>query len=84
MGTYEPMSEQEYFRHQRQITNLPHQVERLREKTKALEYKARRYGMTELLTNLEHVNRAWDKAILGAQEAVEDHGGDIGFGEAKR
>lgn len=78
------MTEREYFRERRQITNLPGQLEAARRRVRDLENKARRYGMTELLTNPQHLDDAWDRTVWKAQEAVEAHGGSIGFGEAGR
>lgn len=80
MGVYEPMSEREYM----QRYHLPSQLASARAKVARLENRARRFGMTELLTNLQHVDEAWDRAVWGAQDAVESHGGSIGFGEVIR
>lgn len=80
MGVYDPMSEREYF----QRYHLPRQLDNARAKLRRLENRARRFGMNELLTNPAHLDEAWDRAVWNAQDAVEAHGGSIGFGEAKR
>ena len=41
---------------------LPSQIDAARRKVLALENEALRYGMTELLTNTAHLDRAWDIA----------------------
>jgi hypothetical protein len=50
---------------------LPGQLRAARHKVKALEAEARRYGMKELLTNTEHVDEAWDRAIEDALRDVD-------------
>ena len=60
---------------------LPAQLEAARRKVEALENEARRYGMTELLTRIEHYDRAWDRAVVDAQNEAAAKGGSIGFGE---
>jgi hypothetical protein len=46
--------------------------------------EARLRSVRELLENPRHLNSAWDRLIRDAQDAVEAHGGSIGFGEAAR
>lgn len=60
---------------------LPSQLEAARRKVEALENEAKRYGMTELLTHIEHYDRAWDRAVAHAQNEAAAKGGSIGFGE---
>ena len=80
MGVYEPMTEREYM----QRYHLPSQLQRARAKVARLENRARLFGMNELLTNLQHADEAWDRAVWGAQDAAEALGGSIGFGETRR
>lgn len=44
-------------------SRLPMQIQAVNRKLKALQAEARRYGMKELLTNPNAVNRAWEREV---------------------
>lgn len=64
------MDEREYARIINQQQRLPAQLARARARVCQLERQAVRLGMKELLTNPEHVDKAWDRAIDDARAAV--------------
>jgi hypothetical protein len=59
-------------------------AETVARKLAKLENEARALNLTELLADIKHVNREWDKTIQRARMAAKSQGGSIGFGEARR
>lgn len=78
------MGEREYRAIINRQRRLPEQLDAARRKVTALENEARRYGMSELLRNPVHVDMAWDRAIIEAQNDARLMGGSIGFREVLR
>lgn len=75
-------SEREYRAIINRQRRLPEQLDAARRRVTALENEAKRYGMTELLTNPQHVNNAWEIEIIEAQDQARKNGDSIGFGDS--
>lgn len=69
---------------ERRFRRFPDAVDHTIRKLKNLACEARRYGDKDMLTRLDAMNEAWERAVTEAQADSIARGESIGFGDGKR